>query len=214
VAGPLSGSRRPAPRAPADNAAPRGPSRVATCEAPAPDDDQLAVLAAYAEQPVPVDFEDVNGHLNVRHYTGIGSEGLDESLVDLGIPQNWPVHGHACFSAEHHLTYLAELRTGEDVDPGAAARPFGARLARPGLPARRVTAAVELRHGIGLPPHRHGDPPYRPVAGGRRSRSRRAGGHRRRVALGAGRLGVHGSALNSERSGDRRAQRRTPQAGR
>jgi acyl-CoA thioester hydrolase len=76
--------------------------------------DQLVALPAYAEQPVPVAFEDVNGHLNVRHYTGIASEGLDESLVALGIPQNWPVAaGHACFSAEHHLTYLSELRTGD-----------------------------------------------------------------------------------------------------
>ncbi len=75
--------------------------------------DQLTALPAYAEQPVPIAFEDVNGHLNVRHYTGIASEGLDESLVPLGIPQNWPSLGHACFSAEHHLTYLAELRTGD-----------------------------------------------------------------------------------------------------
>jgi acyl-CoA thioester hydrolase len=74
---------------------------------------QLTALPAYAEQPVPVAFEDVNGHLNVRHYTGIASEGLDESLVPLGIPQNWPAHGHACFSAEHHLIYIAELRTGD-----------------------------------------------------------------------------------------------------
>ncbi len=77
--------------------------------------EQLAALPAYSEQPVPVAFEDVNGHLNVRHYTGIASEGLDESLVALGIPQNWPVSGHACFSAEHHLTYLAELRTGDTM---------------------------------------------------------------------------------------------------
>jgi acyl-CoA thioester hydrolase len=70
-------------------------------------------MPAYVEQPVPVAFEDVNGHLNVRHYTGIASEGLDESLVELGIPQNWPGQGHACFSAEHHLVYLAELRTGD-----------------------------------------------------------------------------------------------------
>ena len=74
--------------------------------------DELVALAAYTEQPVPIAFEDANGHLNVRHYTGIASEGLDESLVDLGIPPNWPASGHACFSAEHHLTYLAELRTG------------------------------------------------------------------------------------------------------
>ncbi len=77
--------------------------------------EQLVDLPVYARQPVPVAFEDVNGHLNVRHYTGIASEGLDESLVALGIPQNWPAHGHACFSAEHHLTYVAELRTGNTL---------------------------------------------------------------------------------------------------
>lgn len=79
-----------------------------------PSYEQLVDLPAYAQQPVPVAFEDNNGHLNVRHYLGIGSEGLDESLVGLGIPQNWPVAaGHACFSAEHHVWYLAELRTGD-----------------------------------------------------------------------------------------------------
>ncbi len=77
--------------------------------------DQLAGLPAYAEQPVPIAFEDVNGHLNVRHYTGIASEGLDEALVEQGIPQNWPAQGHACFSAEHHLIYLNELRTGDKM---------------------------------------------------------------------------------------------------
>lgn len=77
--------------------------------------EQLVELPAYAEQPVPIAFEDVNGHLNVRHYCGISSEGLDESLVSLGIPHNWPQQGHAIFSAEHHLTYLAELRTGDSM---------------------------------------------------------------------------------------------------
>jgi acyl-CoA thioester hydrolase len=81
--------------------------------APHPSYQQLVDLPAYVQQPVPTAFEDANGHLNVRHYTGIASEGLDESLVESGIPKGWPASGHACFSAEHHLTYLAELRTGE-----------------------------------------------------------------------------------------------------
>ncbi len=81
--------------------------------APHPSYDQLKDLPAYVQQPVPTAFEDANGHLNVRHYTGIASEGLDASLVECGIPKMWPTKGHACFSAEHHLTYLAELRTGE-----------------------------------------------------------------------------------------------------
>lgn len=81
-----------------------------------PSYDQIATLPAYAEQPVPTAFEDSNGFLNVRHYLGIGSEGLDESLQSVGIPFNWPkLTGLACLSAEHHLTYLHELRTGDQM---------------------------------------------------------------------------------------------------
>lgn len=78
--------------------------------------DQLTDLPAYCEQVVPSAYEDINGHLNIRHYLGIASEGLDESLVDLGIPQNWPtVAKQTVFSAEHHLTYVAELCTGDRI---------------------------------------------------------------------------------------------------
>lgn len=76
----------------------------------------LAALPAYSVQSVPAAFEDVNGHLNIRHYVGIASEGLDESLVDCGIPQKWPtVAGSGVFSAEHHMVYLHELRTGDHI---------------------------------------------------------------------------------------------------
>ncbi|WP_165355233.1 thioesterase family protein [Nocardioides oleivorans] len=78
--------------------------------------DQLIALPAYVEQPVPMPFEDINGHLNVRHYVGIASEGLDESLVEVGIPQMWPLtHQQACFTAEHHVTYINELQTGDTM---------------------------------------------------------------------------------------------------
>ena len=79
-----------------------------------PDYDQLVSMPATAVQPVPIMFEDISGQLNVRHYLGIGSEGLDESLAGVGIEHNWPLTtGLACLSAEHHLTYLHELRTGD-----------------------------------------------------------------------------------------------------
>jgi len=78
--------------------------------------DQLSSLPGYSSQSVPAAFEDINGHLNIRHYVGIASEGLDESLVDVGIPQNWPtVAGQGVFTAEHHMTYLSELRTGDRI---------------------------------------------------------------------------------------------------
>ena len=76
---------------------------------------QIAALPSYSERPVPVAFEDINGHMNVRYYLGIASEGLDEALEEVGIPTNWADKGFAIFSAEHHLTYVAELLTGDAV---------------------------------------------------------------------------------------------------
>ena len=39
-----------------------------------------------------------------------------DQLVEVGIPQMWPLtHGQACFTAEHHVTYLNELRTGDTM---------------------------------------------------------------------------------------------------
>jgi len=81
-----------------------------------PSYDDVATLPISLQQRVPVAFEDINGHLNIRHYVGIASEGLDETLETLGIPQLWPLNdGQACFTAEHHMRYLAELRTGEEL---------------------------------------------------------------------------------------------------
>ena len=78
--------------------------------------DDIATLTAYTERSVPSAFEDFNGHLNIAHYLGIASEGLDEALLEqVGIPKNWRRAGRAIFSAEHHLTYFHELRTGDEV---------------------------------------------------------------------------------------------------
>lgn len=77
--------------------------------------DQISALPRFAEQPVPVAFEDRNGHLNVRHYLGIASEGLDDSLVEVGIPKDWNDTGRAIFSVEHHLSYFHELITGDKI---------------------------------------------------------------------------------------------------
>jgi len=77
--------------------------------------DDLVSLPSYSDRRVPVAFEDINGHMNVKHYIGIASEGLDEALTEVGIPTNWADKGFAVFSAEHHLTYVNELLTGDQV---------------------------------------------------------------------------------------------------
>ena len=99
-----------------DVTTPSSPSGSAVSSVAQPTYEQVAALPAFAEMSVPTAFEDLNGHLNIRHYLGIASEGLDESLVEVGILQQWPtVAGSAVFTAEHHLTYLSELRTGDKI---------------------------------------------------------------------------------------------------
>ncbi|MQW78133.1 hypothetical protein GHK92_19885 [Nocardioides sp. dk4132] len=80
-----------------------------------PSYDEITSLTAYAAQRIPVAFEDINGHLNIRHYIGIASEGLDESLVEVGVATDWRHTQLAVFSAEHHLTYFTELHTGANI---------------------------------------------------------------------------------------------------
>ena len=96
------------------SAAGRGPGTVAGVST-LPTYAQIAALPSYSERPVPVFFEDINGHMNVRYYLGMASEGLDEALTEVGIPTNWVDKGFAIFSAEHHLTYISELLTGDRV---------------------------------------------------------------------------------------------------
>lgn len=76
---------------------------------------EISSLTPYAEQSIPAAFEDLNGHLNIRHYLGIASEGLDDAMVTVGLPKDWRSTGRAVFSAEHHLAYFHELRTGDKV---------------------------------------------------------------------------------------------------
>ncbi len=77
--------------------------------------DNVTQLTSYSERHVPSAYEDFNGHMNIAHYLGIASEGLDEALLEVGIPKNWRRAGRAIFSAEHHLTYFHELRTNDTV---------------------------------------------------------------------------------------------------
>lgn len=77
--------------------------------------EEISSLTPYARQSIPAAFEDINGHLNIRHYLGIASEGLDDAMVGVGIPKDWRSTGRAVFSAEHHLAYFHELRTGDKV---------------------------------------------------------------------------------------------------
>lgn len=78
--------------------------------------EQVSMLTPSLDLVVPREFEDQNGHMNVQHYVGIAGDGVDRGMVPLGVPQDWPqVAGLGVFSAEQHLSYLAEVHAGDRV---------------------------------------------------------------------------------------------------
>ena len=165
-----------------------------------PSYDELAALPAYATRAVPTAFEDINGHLNIRHYVGIASEGLDESLLDVGIPQNWPtVAGQGVFTAEHHMTYLSELRTGDKISVRVRVIGRSARAAH--VVAYLLDDTHQKVSYVMEEIFLHIDmdePAQRGLARGRRRRDRPARRRRRRAALEARAVGLDVPALSAD----------------
>ena len=79
-------------------------------------DEVLSSVPATADVVVPTAFEDRNGHMNIQHYLAIAADGVDECMVGLGISRDYPdARGLGMFSAEQHLTWLAEVHAGDRV---------------------------------------------------------------------------------------------------
>lgn len=68
---------------------------------------------------------DENGHMNIRHYFGLGDDTLVNRFSALGFKDGYvEARGLTTFTAAHHLQYLAELA------PGAAFSCHSLLLAR------------------------------------------------------------------------------------
>lgn len=65
---------------------------------------------------VPSEYEDSNGHMNVRYYMAIFDEAGYPMIDAFGItPEYLEAHGEGGFDLEHHLNYLNEVRVGDEV---------------------------------------------------------------------------------------------------
>lgn len=65
---------------------------------------------------VPADFEDENGHMNVRHYFDFGLRATNGVFERMGIDDAYRQSRHrGFFTAEHHVRYFAEVHVGEPV---------------------------------------------------------------------------------------------------
>lgn len=65
---------------------------------------------------IPTEFEDENGHMNVRHYFDLAVDVVAVVFDRIGVTEEYrQSRGHGVFTAEHHLKYFAEVHAGESV---------------------------------------------------------------------------------------------------
>lgn len=78
-------------------------------------DDVLTVPRELGPQPVPPEFEDVNGHMNIRHYFDLGSQAISDIYDRFGVTDAYRHGGLGFFTVENSARYHAECRVGDAV---------------------------------------------------------------------------------------------------
>ena len=76
----------------------------------------LDALPALLERTVPAEWEDLNGHVNVRHYLTLYDQAGWPMMTWLGIDErHFREQRRGFFDLEHHIWYLAEMHVGDTV---------------------------------------------------------------------------------------------------
>jgi len=78
---------------------------------------ELDELGTLLRRVVPAEFEDFNGHVNVRHHYALHMEGAEAAFTDhFGISQEWIDHvGQSSFTVAQHVQFHREILVGHDV---------------------------------------------------------------------------------------------------
>jgi acyl-CoA thioester hydrolase len=78
--------------------------------------EQLRELPLQLSMPIPPEWEDRNGHVNVQFYLALYELGGWVVLEEIGVDEAWfSRHQVSQFDLEHHLYYRAELSVGDQV---------------------------------------------------------------------------------------------------
>ena len=77
---------------------------------------QIGTLPELARVRVPPEWEDLNGHVNVKHHLGMYDLTSDAMLELLGISADWVRRERiGLVDLEHHIWFHRELYVGEEV---------------------------------------------------------------------------------------------------
>jgi acyl-CoA thioester hydrolase len=90
--------------------------------------EQVIELPSLMERVVPAAWQDLNGHVNVRHYLELFDAASWPMLAGFGLDERvFRERRQGLFDLEHHLWYLSELHVGDIVSVHAR---FIARTAK------------------------------------------------------------------------------------
>lgn len=77
---------------------------------------QVDELPSLMERRIPAEWQDLNGHVNVRHYMELYDAASWPMLAAFGLDESiFLVRRQGLFDLEHHLWYLAEMHVGDLV---------------------------------------------------------------------------------------------------
>lgn len=76
--------------------------------------EQVVALGTMYECVVPAEWQDLNGHVNVRHYLDLYNAAGEGQLLQLGVDSAYfHKERRGFFDLEHHIWYLAEIHVGD-----------------------------------------------------------------------------------------------------
>jgi acyl-CoA thioester hydrolase len=95
--------------------------------------EQVLELPSLMERVVPAAWQDLNGHVNVRHYLELFDAASWPMLAAFGLDERiFLERRQGLFDLEHHLWYLSELHVGDTVS----------------VHARFIARSVKRFHGV------------------------------------------------------------------
>lgn len=78
--------------------------------------EQVIALPSLMEKVIPPEWQDLNGHVNVRHYLELYDAASWPMLAAIGLDETaFLDRRQGLFDLEHHLWYLDELHVGDTV---------------------------------------------------------------------------------------------------
>lgn len=78
--------------------------------------EKITALEPLYHLTIPPEYEDENGHANMRHYLAIYDDAGYPLAAKFGLtPEHHAQHNSGGFDLEHHIHYLAEVMIGDEI---------------------------------------------------------------------------------------------------